>query len=98
MVYRFSFIVGFLVLLSGCAIPQNPLTGSGSVRDLLRAASGVVIEGGKQAAATIELGKMGIQKGMETVTDVQKRIDQVQKGIQTVKDGKEMIEKGIGTK
>ena len=84
-----------LLVLSGCSIPATPLTGSGSVRDLLKSASGIVIEVSNQAAATIELGKIGVQKGMETVEDIQKRADQMQKGIQAVKDGKELIEKAV---
>ncbi len=87
--------LGLVVMLTGCSVPQNPVTGSGSVRDLMHTASGYVLEAGKQAEAAIEYGKMGIQKGKETVEEIQKRADQVQQGIQAVKDGKELIEKGL---
>lgn len=82
-------------MLGGCSIPENPLTGSGSVREILHTASGYVMEAGKQAAATIELGKLGLQKGKETVEEIQKRADQVQQGIESVKNGKELIEQGL---
>ncbi|NOS68197.1 MAG: hypothetical protein HOO67_07635 [Candidatus Peribacteraceae bacterium] len=84
------------LLVAGCSLSVDlPLTGSGSVRDVLHTASGYVMEAGKQAAATIEFGKRGIQKGKETVEELQKRADQVQKGIESVKKGKELIEKGL---
>ncbi len=84
------------LLLSGCTVPENSLTGSGSVRDLLHTASGYVMEAGKQAAATIEYGKMGLEKGKEAFGEIQKRAGQVKKGIEAVKEGKELIEKGLG--
>ena len=90
------------IFLSACSVPANPITGSGSIRDIIHTASGYVLEVSKQAAATIELGKMGIEKAKETVGDVKTRVDQVQKGvgavkqgIQAVKDGKALIEKGL---
>lgn len=97
-IIRVIAIGSWLIALSGCSIPTNPLTGSGAVRDILRTASGYVLEAGKQAAATIEYGKMGMQKGKETVEELKKRANQVQQGIEAVKEGKELIEKGIGTK
>lgn len=90
---------GLGVFLTGCSLPADlPLSGSGSVRDLLHTASGYVIEGTKQAAATIELGKMGYEKAKSAAGDVQERVENVQKGIESVKEGREMIEKGIGTR
>jgi len=59
-------------------------------------ASGYVMEAGKQAAATIEYGKMGLEKGKEAFGEIQKRAGQVKKGIEAVKEGKELIEKGLG--
>ncbi len=96
-----SFIA--LSFLTGCSLPQEiPGTGSGAVKDLLRTASGYVIEGARQAAATIELGKMGVEKAKETAADLQKRAGELQQGVQTVKkgienvkEGKELMEKAV---
>ena len=83
-------------LLVGCAVPLRvPSTGSGSLSGLLRTASGYMIEAGKQAAATVELGKMGIEKGKETLEDLQKRAGQIQEGMESVKKGKEQIQEGL---
>ena len=82
-------------MLTACSISDVPLAGSGSVRNLIHTASGFVIEGTKQAAATIELGKMGVEKAKSAVSDVQQRVENVQKGIESVKEGKESIEKGL---
>ena len=88
--------IALCVVLSGCSIPANPLTGSGSVRDLLHTASGYVIEGTKQGAAVIELGKMGFDRAKETAADLQRRAGDLQQGVESVKKGKELIEKGLG--
>lgn len=94
-IIRFIAIGFWLIALSGCSISTNPLTGSGAVHDVLRTASGYVLEAGKQAAATIEYGKMGMQKGKETVEELKKRANQVQQGIEAVKEGKELIQNGL---
>ena len=78
-----------------CSLPTNPLTGSGSIRGLIHTATGFVIEASKQAAATIELGKMGVHKATETVGDLTNRVDQVGQGIDSIKKGKDMIEKAV---
>ena len=83
-------------LLGGCAIPLRvPSTGSGGLNELLRTASGYVIEAGKQAAATVELGKMGLEKGKETLEDLQKRAQEIQQGMDSIKKGKEQIQEGL---
>ncbi len=87
--------MAFGFFLSGCSLPANPLTGTGSLRDVIHTASGIVIEVGKQTAATIELGKMGIEKAKETAQDVQERVESVQEGIDKLKQGKEMMEKAM---
>ena len=83
------------MVLTACSIPPGSLTGSGSVRDFLRTASGYVMEGTKQGAAVIELGKMGVEKAKSAVSDVQQRVENVQKGIESVKEGKELIENAV---
>ena len=91
-----TFVVLFLTLtLTGCDFLRNPVTGSGSVRDVLHTATGYVLEASKQAAATMELGKMGLEKAKETVEDLQKRTEQVKRGIEAVREGKQMIEEGL---
>lgn len=97
-----SLVVALTVLVAGCSMPVNPLTGSGSIRDLLHTASGFVIEGTKQAAATIELGKIGVEKAKSAAGDFQQRAGELQQGVQTVKkgmenvkEGKELIEKAV---
>lgn len=93
---RKLFIFGTGLTMAGCSFPADiPLSGSGSVRDLLHTASGYVMEAGKQAAATIEFGKIGIQKGKETFEDLQERAGQVEKGIKNLKEGKELLEQSI---
>ena len=96
-------ILTLFIALSGCSLVGSlPITNSGSLSNLLHTASGYVIEAGKQAAATIELGKMGIEKAKETAGDLQDRADQLQKGVTTVqqgiesvKQGKEILEKAV---
>lgn len=84
------------MLVTGCTFNEViPTTGSGSIRDVLRTASGYVLEASRQAAATIELGKMGVEKAKETVGDLQHRVNQVQKGMETVKEGKELIKNAV---
>ncbi|MBI2636489.1 hypothetical protein HYW84_04165 [Candidatus Peregrinibacteria bacterium] len=94
-IIRVIAICSWLIALSGCSVSTNPLTGSGAVRDILRTASGYVLEAGKQAAAAVEYGKMEMQKGKETVEEMKKRAYQVQQGIEAVKEGKELIQKGL---
>ena len=92
-----------VVVLSGCSLSTKlPLTSSGSIRDIIHTATGFVLKVTKQTAAAIELGKMGVQKAQDTVTEVQKRAGQVQQGVGTVtrgiqdlKNGKDMIEKAV---
>lgn len=84
------------IVLSGCTVHiPLPKTGSGTIRDAIHTATGFVLEVSKQAAATIDMGKMGVKKAQETVDDLKKRADQIQKGIETMKEGKELIEKGL---
>lgn len=94
----FPLAVALSVLVSGCRVPKNTLTGSGSIRDILRTASGYVLEAGKQAAATIEFGRIGVEQAKEAAQEIKRRAENVKQGIQTVQEGKELIEKGIGTK
>ena len=91
--FRFPLIL--TIFVAGCSLPANPVTGSGSVRDLLHTASGYVLEVGKQAAAIIELGKRGMERGQETVEDAQRRAALLKEGIESVQRGKEFIKKAV---
>ena len=76
-------------------MPDLSRTSSGSLHGLLQTASGYILEASKQAAATIELGKMGVEKAKETAEDLKRRAEEVKEGIEEVKKGKELIEKGL---
>ena len=93
--FRFSLFLSATIFVAGCSLPANPVTGSGSVRDLLHTASGYVLEVSKQAAAIIELGKRGMERGQETVEDAQRRAALLKEGMESVKKGKELIEQGL---
>ncbi len=99
---RMITIAIICLMVTGCSSSIGQLSGSGSVRNFIRSGSGYVNEAATQAAATIELGKMGYEKAKETAEDLQKRADQFQQGVSTVKqgmdavkEGKEMVEKAV---
>lgn len=70
-------------------------TGSGSLRDLVHTATGALQEVGKQAAATIELGKMGVEKAKETYDSAMSRGALLQQGVEEMQSGRKKIEDAL---
>ena len=90
---RYSCAVLVLTLvLSACSAQ----TVKEEVSHAVRTGSGLLKDLPAQAAATIELGKMGLQKAQSATKDVKQKVDEVKEGIETVQKGKAMIEEGMG--
>lgn len=92
---RLAAALSTLLLLSACSGGGGLSTGSGSLRDYVHTATGAITEAGKQAAATIELGKLGVDKAKSAYGATMSRKAELQEGIEKITEGKEQVEKAL---
>lgn len=89
-------VICSLISLSACALPADvPLTGSGSLRDVIHTATGVVQQIRAHTQAAIELGSQTAEKAKDTAAELQRRAEEIKQGIDKMQDGKEQVQKAL---